>query len=179
MRLALIVLAFAATARTEVAAKDWPTTVAFGGAAFQLPSSGSQPAPGVERVKYGPKSVQVVSVRTQSWHHREVTYTLTVTMLTGRLETASPEAVLAGLRRGLLGPPGTGGEAESWAAREVSGHAGFELKIRAGRQRVRARVAVGDGRVVQLTAVGSERAVTTDAVTKSLDSLAFADSDEE
>ena len=171
MRFALLVLVLASAVAL---AKSRPTTIAFNGAAFQLPSSGSSADPSVEPVRYGPKPGQEIVVRTQSWHHKDVTYTLTVTRFPDRLRNATDAAVLAGARRGLLGPSGTGGEQEVYEARDVDGHPGFALRLRAGRQRVRARVAFGEGRLIQLTAVGVERAVTSDAVTKSLDSLAFA-----
>ena len=148
-------------------------TVAFGGAAItaypdhMLEAGGGQ----VERVKFGPKPWQVVSVATSRIVTREVIYTLTVTEFPDRLSGASPKAILAGARRGILGPDGTGGKLVSEDNAEVAGHPGLTLTMRAGKRNVRALVAVAEGRLIQLTAVGTPDALAAPEVEKVLDSL--------
>lgn len=177
MRLALMALCLTAAGSTLASAADRPRTVAFGGAAFTLPGGGTEPKPRSTAVSFGPQPDQVMAVETQRWELRDVAYTLTVTRLPERLAGAKPATLLAGLKRGLLGPAGTGGELESERALEVSGYPGLALAIRAGKQRVRARVAVAHGVMAQLTAVGVERAVSAGSVAAALDSLSLTEVD--
>ena len=146
------------------------------GASVTLPDRGYDRRDAESKeVAFGPRADQACHLDSCGWYGDDVQYTLTVVTLPLGLRGAPKGVMLAGAKKGLLEPAGQGTVLEVEDTKLVSLPAGLSdcmaLNIRAGSRRIRARVVVYDGRVYQLTAVGPNAAVDSDAVTAALDTF--------
>lgn len=158
-----------------------PTNYAVAIASVTLPKAGlSRRDASSKSFAYGPRPEQTIHVDAASWEYRDVSVTLTVTTLPQRFKNVPASVLMSGAKKGLLEPAGQGATLADEASRPVmvDGRPGecLALLVRAGKQRVRARIVAHEGRICQLTAVGTHSDVDTAEVNAALDSFAVTPS---
>ncbi len=172
-----LVLAAVAGAASAKGRDKKPTVYTVAGGAVTLPEAGiSKRDAESKSVAFGPQPRQVIQYDTAAWRLDDVYVTLTVVTLPPGLNEAPTAVLLKGAKKGLLEPAGQGATLEDEATKWVMLPAGrgecMGLFIRAGKQGVRARIAVHAGRLYQLTAVGSVSDLAAPEVAAALDSFA-------